>query len=70
MDSSQEKEYRGLVRGAAAYILAEQDDPPFDAVELARHFHLDFVRVNADVQAAVQSERIRRDQAYTGKVIP
>lgn len=64
MDSAQDQEYRGLVRGAAAYVLAEEDDPPVDALELARLYHLDFAKVCADVNAAVQIERRKRDKFF------
>lgn len=70
MDSTQEQEYRGLVRGAAAYVIAEEDDPPIDAVELARLFHLDFLQVCADVDAAVLRERHKRDEVFAHKSVP
>lgn len=57
MDDKELKEYRGLVRGAATYILLGDNNPPIDALELVRVYKLDLAIVNADIDAIVQRER-------------
>ncbi len=57
MDSTEEKEYRAHVRGAATYILLGQKDPPMDALELVRIYKVDLAIVTADIDAIVQYER-------------
>jgi hypothetical protein len=57
MDQEQQQEYRAHVRGAATFILLGQPDPPMDARELARLYHVDLATVTAEIDAIVQSER-------------
>lgn len=57
MEMQSEIEYRSLVRGAATYILLGDKNPPIDALELARTYHLDLAVVEADIDAIVQRER-------------
>ncbi len=64
MDELQEKEYRGLVRGAATFILLKQVPPPMDANMIAKHFGADLVQVAADIDAIVQKEHAKVGGAF------
>jgi hypothetical protein len=57
MESEEQKAYRAYVRGAATFILLGQKNPPMEALELVRLYHLDLATVSADIDAIVQSER-------------
>lgn len=57
MDSEKEQEYRAHLRGAATFLLLGQKDPPMDAAELVRLYHLDLETVQADIDGIVQNER-------------
>jgi hypothetical protein len=57
IDNEKQSEYRAHVRGAATFILLGQKNPPMDAAELVRLYHLDLATVSADVDAIVLRER-------------
>lgn len=67
MTSQEQKEYRGLIRGAAAFILRGKQDPPIDAAAVARVYKLDLETVIADVDAIVQSERRKTGGVFETK---
>ncbi len=67
MNSDQEKEYLGLVRGVATYILLGQTNPAINAADLGRIYNLDLAMVNADIEAVVQSERHKEDGVFQVK---
>ena len=67
MTTQEKKEYRGLIRGAATFILLGQQDPPIDAAEVARVYKLDLETVIADVDAIVQSERRKAGGVFENK---
>lgn len=64
MDERQEKEYRGLVRGAATFILLKQVPPPMDANMIAQLFDADLAQVTADIDAIVQKEHAKVGGAF------
>jgi hypothetical protein len=57
MDNDEQNEYRAHVRGAATFILLGQKNPPMDAPELVRLYHLDLATASADIDAIVVRER-------------
>lgn len=59
MDSTQEKEYRELVRGVATYLLLGKSHPLMEPLTLANQFALDVANVNADIDAIVQTEHTK-----------
>ncbi len=56
MNDQEKIEYDSYVRGAATFVLVGKKNP-LTAAELARLYQLDVEKVNADIDAIVQSER-------------
>jgi hypothetical protein len=59
MNSEEQNEYRSHLRGAATYILLGQKNPPMSPLEVARIYKLDLATVSSDIDAIVQSERLK-----------
>lgn len=67
MDNEEQAEYRSHVRGAATFILLGQKNPPMDASQLVRLYHLDLATVTADIDAVVLTERHKVGGAFEVK---
>jgi hypothetical protein len=67
MDTQEQSEYRAHVRGAATYILLGQKNPPISTLEVAETYKLDLATVTADVDAVVQSERVKVGGVFEAK---
>jgi hypothetical protein len=67
MNNDQENEYRGLVRGAATWVLLGKSDGVTDEADLARVYDLDVAKVRADVDAIIKSEHEKVDGVFEVK---
>lgn len=67
MNTEEQNRYRSHVRGAATYILLGQKNPPMSPLEVAQIYKLDLATVSADIDAIVQSERLKVGGVFESK---
>ena len=67
MNTEEQNDYRSHVRGAATYILLGQKNPPMSPSEVAKIYKLDLATVSADVDAIVQSEKLKVGGVFESK---
>ena len=67
MNTEEQNEYRAHVRGAATFILLGQKNPPMSASIVAETYKLDLATATADIDAIVQSERLKVGGVFEAK---